>query len=266
MVPGIAAWLSAVAAVAISFSLPPAPPPGSWPVAANCHSMEKFIDCVPVAPNGRKVFLSVACHDWGTGECHENAGCEDFGENANSLVIAEQTTWGTQGGVKNERNLLERGYAVRIGLGTAPQNVVSSNAFLQDTTRALHIALHSNATGFDPCLPDSWLSDKAGTKLLYAQDGGRQAGEAILRSLGPASPGPIDEILERLDISELNLTAAPSAYIEAEFHTWSPGVSWLNDAPKWTWRIGAGVDDCFGTPRAGEAPAATRLCSWAAAT
>lgn len=47
---------------------------------------------------------------------------------------------------------------------------------------------------------------------------------------------------------ELTATAMPAAYIEAEFHDWPSGVTWLADYDVWAWRVGWGVDQHLGYP------------------
>lgn len=252
----MAAWLAAVAAVALSFNAPP-PPPAKPPAPAGqpiCISRAGYTDCTPAGWNGYRVFLSVACHDRGTGACHENPGCDGFGENANSLAIARALTFV---GTVDHPSLVQRGYAVRIGTGLMRDNIANSNGYLEDRAHSLHVPLHSNAFGNDAC-----LSSVGGTELLFNGFESNQAADALLAALGPASPGTGDRLVERPDLAELNSTRAVSAYVEAEYHTWRNGVDWLNDPAAWAWRLSDGIDNCFGTPRAQAGPTTVATCRW----
>ena len=254
----MAAWLAAVAAVAFSFTAPVAPPPKppAPPGQPICISRAGYTDCIPAAWNGYRIFLSVACHDRGTGSCHENPGCDGFGENANSLAIARTLTFV---GTAEQPSLVQRGYAVRIGTGFTRDNIVNSNGYLVDRAHSLHVPIHSNAAGADAC-----GSLDGGTELLFNGADSRAAAEAVLAALGPASPGSGDRLGERPDLAELNATTAVSAYIEAEYHTWPTGVAWLKDPATWAWRISDGIDACFGTPRAETGRSTTATCRWSA--
>lgn len=78
----------------------------------------------PPSWNGKTVYLSLACHDRGTGACHTNYGCDNFSENNNSRLTAQVATYFDG----DRENLLERGYRVIIGDGLLQQNVDNSNA------------------------------------------------------------------------------------------------------------------------------------------
>jgi hypothetical protein len=238
-----------------------APIPWAPPV---CRVTATYTDCSPPTGwNGRRVFLSVACHDRGTGACHDNAGCGGFSENDNSLVIAEQATWGIAH--IGFPNLLDRGYQVRIGTGLLGENIANSNAWVHDPAKYLHVPLHSNATAGPACVSDDSAAQYAGTNLLYRTENQRQAAVAMLAAVGPGSPGVHDQLVLRDDLGELNRIVGVTAYVETEYHTWGPGVAWLNDAPHWAWRIADGADLCFGFPRVW-AVTSPPACAWAAAT
>lgn len=236
--------------------------PIAWAPSA-CQVTPTYTDCSPPTGwNGRRVFLSVACHDRGTGTCHDNPGCGGFSENGNSLIIAEQAAWGIA--MPGFPNLLDRGYQVRIGTGLLNENIANSNAFVHDPAKYLHIPLHSNAIAGPACVSDNSAAGYAGTQLLYRTENQRQAALAMLSTVGPASPGVHDQLVPRDDLGELNRTVGTTAYIENEFHTWGPGVAWLNDAAHWAWHIADGVDVCLGFARPGVGPTSAPSCSWAA--
>lgn len=268
----------------------------SFPETIYPNEPNGFTDFYPssvgVAANTRKVFLSVACHDQNDGvaggPCIDNNGARtcngstgvDYSENGGSSSIAHEAVLGTARGVPGFNNLLERGYTVRIGLGTARNNIRWSNTWTTNWSTAIHIPVHSNAPGGSFTCTSTATNGK-GTKALYntnsttygkPSDAGAQVAYLFWNStVGVASPGSSDGGVVRNDLGELNPTnvEAVAAYLEAEFHTWNTGVNWLRDHRTWAWQIGNAVDGCFGKPRWVTTPyphvqlQAARLCPWA---
>lgn len=208
---------------------------------------------VPSPDNGQKVYLSISCHDRGTGSCQTNIGCDGFDENVRSEKVANAAAKGDASGV----NLLGRQYKVRIGDGLTSQNVNRSN----DWNAKMHIPLHSNAKN-NQC--DSPVSSDAygGTHPLYVSSNGRQLARQLLLTMDSASPGTNDQVIQRNDLTELNDTNAVAGYLEAEFHTWNKGVNFMRDSAEWAWLIGYAVDRCRGYPRAGQGTTSEKYCDW----
>lgn len=152
-------------------------------------------------------------------------------------TTAATTAVGT--GIGN--NLVERGYRAIRGQGTASQNIANSNA----SGATMHIPLHTNARS-QSC--SSTTASGNGTQVLYVSTNGGNCATRMVSRVGASSPGTSDVRVFRNDLGELNDTNAVACYLEAEFHTWSRGVTWIRDEVNWTWRIGYAVDEYLGYP------------------
>lgn len=253
----------------------------SFPETIYPNEPNGYTDYYPTSANGRRVFLSVACHDGNDlvsgGPCIDNTSCS-YSENAGSNSIAVEAVIGTARGYPGFNNLLERGYTVRVGRGTARNNISRSNSWTTIWNSAVHIPIHSNAKS-ENCT-NTTLSGH-GTLGMYnsqvsATGKPTSAGKTLAdllwqTTVGTHSPGTSDGPSIRNDLGELKPDGveAVSAYLEAEFHTWNTGVTFLRDYRTWAWQIGNAVDSCFGKPRWTTTPyphtvlTGTKQCSWA---
>ncbi|MBO0607652.1 N-acetylmuramoyl-L-alanine amidase [Myceligenerans salitolerans] len=200
------------------------------------------VDYNPAGWNGKRVYLSQACHDGNDGvpggSCITNHGCRDYSENSQSFATALHAI----NGVRDDRlNLLERGYRVRRGTGTLNQNVNSSNNYGAD----LHIPIHSNARS-EKCGDTTGANH--GTLMMYVSAAGRECSDSFVRWFGPGSPGTNDVRSYRSNLGELNNTNAVACYLEMEFHTWNKGRNWLLGEQDYSWRIGRSIDEYLGYP------------------
>lgn len=191
---------------------------------AAASSPNVYTDFWPTSYNFRKVFLSVACHDGNDnvpgGPCLPNYGCGGFNENWHSRQWAFEATLGTSHGSAGYNNLLERGYAVRIGEGTVGNNIANSNSWTGYWRTAMHLPLHSNA-GVDSC-GGTGDPAKYGTHILWESTNGEDAAVETHYTMRYASPGTNDKPVERHDLGELDpngVEAVPN-YYETDFHTW----------------------------------------------
>lgn len=199
----------------------------------------------PAVSNGKRIYLSPARHSdtGGRGEC--------LGLSENDIAywnsrLAAYGNFSSQ----NVKNLNERGYTVRIGTSTVQGAINNSNAWGAHA----HIPLHSN-TPSTSCATTA--AGSHGTLVIYrtGSTNGQRLATMLNKWLGGGSPGTRDTTCynpnhpcTRIDLGELRDTAAPAAYLEAEYHTWDTGANWLWTEP-WSWRIAAGVDEHFGYPR-----------------
>ncbi|WP_009633725.1 N-acetylmuramoyl-L-alanine amidase [Synechocystis sp. PCC 7509] len=201
--------------------------------------------------NGYKVYLSPARHSnaGGRGECK--------GKNENTMAfnVALRATSGSYyNGQPNRtasgRNLRARGYKVRIGNGTLRSAIANSNAWGAD----LHIPIHSNADIAEQCNRTS--ANSFGTLTIHYNNSSRGLAFAnkLRELIGSSSPGTRDTTCKNpghpctaINLGELRETNAVAAYVEAEYHTWNRGVSWLEN-PSWPWRIGYAVDSFLNYP------------------
>ncbi len=204
--------------------------------------------------NGLLVYLSRACHNAsGSSVCRENVGCDAYGENAGSGVIAR---WASN-------SLTARGYMVRIGTGTRQTNIRDSNAL----NAQIHIPIHTNAESNNPaawdCNPRSTNLARGGTHVFhYGGPADDQLARLLEDEVGDLSPGTSDTTSVRSDLAELNQTDARAAYLEVGYHTFGPDVGFLRNPGAWAWTIGEAIDRCRGFPRAGATPTRAKECSW----
>ena len=95
------------------------------------------------------------------------------------------------------------------------EKCAASNAFDAD----LHVPIHTNA----------FNGKVMGTRLFcYSADGkGMAACKAIYARLAPITPGDSENIQVNADYYEVRVPAAPTAYIECEFHDTVEGAKWI---------------------------------------
>lgn len=187
--------------------------------------------------NNYKVYLSPAYHYGG------NVGCDGYVEDSNSegapkIAREAASGYGT--------DLLDRGYYIKVRWGVNANTKVSdSNAWGAD----IHIPIHSNAKSQNCGASSSY----GGTIVMWQKTSQQSFATTLKNAVGPASPGTNDYICyapscsSYSSLAELAGPNALAAYLEAEFHTYSLGVSWLRSR-NWTWRIGMAVDQYLGYP------------------
>ena len=129
------------------------------------------------------------------------------------------TTEGEQCGKIAEacRAALERsGVTVKLMHDESMQEkVAASNAFGAD----LHVPIHTNA----------FNGTVSGTRMFYYADGGegQKACQAIFARLAPVTPGTSENIRADASLYEVRVPAAPTAYIECEFHDNATTAKWI---------------------------------------
>ena len=95
------------------------------------------------------------------------------------------------------------------------EKCAASNKFDAD----LHVPIHTNA----------FNGKVMGTRMFcYNRTGkGMSACKAIFSELAPISPGKSENIQVNADLYEVRVPAAPTAYIECEFHDTKAGAKWI---------------------------------------
>ena len=95
------------------------------------------------------------------------------------------------------------------------EKCAASNKFGAD----LHVPIHTNA--FNGVV--------MGTRMFcYNSNGkGMAACKAIFNELAPISPGKSENIQVNADLYEVRVPAAPTSYIECEFHDTKAGAKWI---------------------------------------
>ena len=95
------------------------------------------------------------------------------------------------------------------------EKCAASNSFDAD----LHVPIHTNA----------FNGKVMGTRMFcYSADGkGMEACKAIYARLAPITPGDSENIQVNADYYEVRVPAAPTAYIECEFHDTVEGAKWI---------------------------------------
>ena len=115
------------------------------------------------------------------------------------------------------RAALERsGVDVKVGhMISMAQKCSESNAFGAD----LHVPIHTNA----------FNGKVMGTRMFCYSAGGKgmAACKAIFARLAPITPGESENIQVNADYYEVRVPAAPTAYIECEFHDTVEGAKWI---------------------------------------
>lgn len=129
------------------------------------------------------------------------------------------TTEGVQCGKIAEacREALERsGVTVKLMHDESMQEkCAASNAFGAD----LHVPIHTNA----------FNGTVSGTRMFYYAEGGegQKACKAIFARLAPVTPGTSENIRADASLYEVRVPAAPTAYIECEFHDNPTASQWI---------------------------------------
>ena len=132
---------------------------------------------------------------------------------------------------------LERqGFGAKTNLtGSMYERVKESDEFGAD----LHACLHSNA----------FNEEVSGTRLFcYVMGGeGYKACKAIMARLAPITPGTSDGISARPELYECRAAAAPTVYIEIDFHDVDEVALWIiNHKEEIAEAIAHGICDYFG--------------------
>lgn len=192
-------------------------------------------------PNGwnlYKVYLSPAYHGG------NNTGCNGYVEDSTTdgapdIAKEAASGYGT--------DLRDRHYYVKVAWGISHTAKISdSNAWGAD----IHIPIHSNAKSQNCGAAASY----GGTHVIYQYSSQIAFASDLESAIDGSSPGTGDKIChtptcsQYSSLGELTQTYAKAAYLEADYHTYSLGVTWLRDRT-WQWRIGYGVDMYLGYPR-----------------
>lgn len=115
------------------------------------------------------------------------------------------------------RNALVRcGIEVKVGqYDTMANRCAASNAFDTD----LHVPIHTNA----------FNGSVTGTRMFcYRKNGeGYKACKSIFSVLAPITPGDSESISVNSELYEVRVPAAPTAYIEVEFHDNEASARWI---------------------------------------
>ena len=115
------------------------------------------------------------------------------------------------------REALERsGVTVKLMHDESMQEkCAASNAFGAD----LHVPIHTNA----------FNGTVSGTRMFYYAEGGegQKACQAIFARLAPVTPGTSENIRADASLYEVRVPAAPTAYIECEFHDNPTASQWI---------------------------------------
>ena len=95
------------------------------------------------------------------------------------------------------------------------EKCAASNAFGAD----LHVPIHTNA----------FNGTVSGTRMFYYAEGGegQKACKAIFNRLAPVTPGTSENIRADASLYEVRVPAAPTAYIECEFHDNPEAAKWI---------------------------------------
>ena len=166
-----------------------------------------------------------------------------------NLYAYGDTTEGVQCGKIAEacRAALERsGVTVKLMHDESMQEkCAASNAFGAD----LHVPIHTNA----------FNGTVSGTRMFYYAEGGegQKACQAIFARLAPVTPGTSENIRADASLYEVRVPAAPTAYIECEFHDNPTASQWIVENTGLIGEtIARGICDYFGvTFKAPEQPA-----------
>ena len=162
------------------------------------------------------------------------------------------TTEGVQCGKIAEacKEALERsGVTVKLMHDESMQEkCAASNAFGAD----LHVPIHTNA----------FNGTVSGTRMFYYAEGGegQKACKAIFARLAPVTPGTSENIRADASLYEVRVPAAPTAYIECEFHDNPTSSQWIVENTGLIGEtIARGICDYFGvTFKEKEQPASAK--------
>lgn len=136
----------------------------------------------------------------------------------NSYAYGNTTEAAQCGKIAEEcRNALVRcGIEVKVGqYDTMANRCAASNAFDAD----LHVPIHTNA----------FNGSVTGTRMFcYRKNGeGYKACKSIFAVLAPITPGDSESISVNSELYEVRVPAAPTAYIEVEFHDNEASAKWI---------------------------------------
>lgn len=112
--------------------------------------------------------------------------------------------------------LVRCGIEVKVGqYDTMANRCAASNAFGAD----LHVPIHTNA----------FNGQVRGTRMFcYSSNGeGMKACKSIFAVVAPLTPGTSENIKVNSDLYEVRVPAAPTAYIECEFHDNAESAKWI---------------------------------------
>ena len=112
--------------------------------------------------------------------------------------------------------LARSGLGVMLGhMKSMQEKVQESNSYGAD----LHVCIHTNA----------FNGKVMGTRMFCYSAGGKgmEACKAIFARLAPITPGESENIQVNADYYEVRVPAAPTAYIECEFHDTVEGAKWI---------------------------------------
>lgn len=115
------------------------------------------------------------------------------------------------------------------------EKCAASNAFGAD----LHVPIHTNA----------FNGTVSGTRMFYYAEGGegQKACQAIFARLAPVTPGTSENIRADASLYEVRVPAAPTAYIECEFHDNPTASKWIVENTRLIGEaIAQGICDYFG--------------------
>nr|DAI24351.1 MAG TPA: Cell wall hydrolase autolysin [Caudoviricetes sp.] len=149
------------------------------------------------------------------------------------------TTEGVQCGRIGEacRAALARsGVGVMTGhMKSMQEKVQESNAYDAD----LHVCIHTNA----------FNGEVSGTRMFCFNENGNgmKACKAIFNRLAPITPGTSENIRVNADLYEIRVPAAPTAYIEVDFHDVPSVAQWIIENVNLIGEtIAQGICDYFG--------------------
>ena len=115
------------------------------------------------------------------------------------------------------------------------EKCAASNSFDAD----LHVPIHTNA----------FNGKVMGTRMFCYNSGGKgmEACKTIYARLAPITPGDSENIQVNADYYEVRVPAAPTAYIECEFHDTVEGAKWIvENTTAIGEAIARGICDYFG--------------------
>lgn len=112
--------------------------------------------------------------------------------------------------------LVRCGIEVKLGhMKSMQEKCAESNAFGAD----LHVPIHTNA----------FNGQVRGTRMFcYSSNGeGMKACQSIFAIVAPLTPGTSENIKVNAELYEVRVPAAPTAYIECEFHDNAESAKWI---------------------------------------
>ncbi len=132
--------------------------------------------------------------------------------------------------------LVRSGISVKVGhMPPMQDKVKESDAFGAE----LHVPIHTNA----------FNGKVTGTRMFCFNEGGEgmKACKAIFARLAPVTPGTSENIRVDASLYEVRVPAAPTAYIETEFHDNADSARWIVEHTALLGEtIARGICDYFG--------------------